>query len=173
VEVERLIFVEDTYGEEFHKKLLEKLIRSNLIRVQARPKVFRMPTTGCNQALARKTKARVVGATSWRMLFVIDSEGMSTEEASRRILEHFGPEERESIKVVVVHPRHEAWLCIGLGGDRSKCRSSPEDAISRILNEPYDDKSLLARLAERIDVSRLLGEDDFSEYLDYLKWLMS
>lgn len=171
--VERFIFVEDTYGEEFHRKLLEKLIRSNLINAQVRPKVFRMPTTGCNQALARKAKARVVGAESWRMLFVIDSEGLSVDEASRRILEHFGSEDKELIRVVVVHPRHEAWLCIGLGGDRSKCRSSPEDEISRIRNELYDDKSLLASLAERIDVSRLLGEDDFKEYVDYLKWLIS
>jgi len=106
------------------------------------------------------------------MLFVIDSEGLSIDEASRRILEHFGFEEQELIRVAVVESRHEAWLCIGLGGDRSKCRSSPEDVISRILNEPYDDKSLLARLTEQIDVSRLLGEDDFKKYLDYLKWLL-
>jgi len=172
VGVERLIFVEDTYGEDFHRKLLEKLIRSNLISAQVWPKIVRMPTTGCNPALARKTKARVVGATSWRMLFVVDSEGLSAEEASRRVLEHFGSEERGSIRVVVVHPRHEAWLCIGLGGDRSKCRSSPEDEISRI-HKPYDNKSRLARYAEQIDVSRLLGEDDFRRYLDYLKWLLS
>jgi len=46
VEVERLIFVEDTYGVEFHRKLLEKLNASNIISVQVWPKIIRMPTAG-------------------------------------------------------------------------------------------------------------------------------
>jgi len=87
--IERLIFVEDSYGIDFHRKLLEKLKTSNLINVSSNPKIFRIPTTGCNQALVRKTKARIARVSQWRILFVIGSEGLSIEEASRRILEHF------------------------------------------------------------------------------------
>jgi len=68
---------------------------------------------------------------------------------------------------------HEAWLCIGLGGDRSRCRDSPIYELSKLLNKPYDDKSLLAKYVERIDIARLLSEEDFGTYLDYLKWLLA
>jgi len=171
--VERLIFVEDFYGVDFHRKLLERLKTLNLIRGSINPKVLRMPTTGCNQALARKVLARLVGTSSWRILFVIDSERLSAEEASRRILEHFRPEVRTLIRVTVVQPMHEAWLCIGLGGDRSKCRDHPIHELSRLLKSPYDDKSLLAKYVKDIDVMKLLAENDFKDYLDNLMWLLT
>jgi len=173
LDIEKLIFVEDSYGVDFHRKLLERLKTLNLINVSSNPKIFRIPTTGCNQALVRKTKARIIGVSSWRMLFVIDSEGLSIEEASRRVLEHFEPVERVLIRVAVVKPMHEAWLCIGLGGDRSRCRDNPIYELSKLLNKPYDDKSLLAKYVERIDITKLLSEEDFNTYLDHLRWLLA
>lgn len=171
--VERLIFVEDFYGVDFHRKLLEKLKVSNLIKWSSNPRIFRMPTIGCNQALVRKVMARLVGVSLWRTLFVVDSEGLDVEEASRRILDHFKPEERTSIKVAVVQPKHETWLCIGLGGDRPRCRHDPIYELSRLLNKPYDDKSLLAKYVELIDITKLLTEKDFKDYLDNLTWLLT
>ncbi len=171
--IERLIFVEDSYGVDFHKKLLEKLRASNIIHLSSNPKIYRMPTTGCNQALARKVMARLLGVSSWRILFVIDSERLSMEDASKRVLEHFKPEQRSWVRVAIVQPMHEAWLCLGMGGDRSKCRDDPRDELSRLLDRPYDDKSLLAEHVKYIEIAKLLAEEDFKAYLEHLKWLLA
>jgi len=169
---ERLIFVEDSYGIDFHKKLLDKLKTLNIIKMSRNPKIFRIPTTGCNQALARKVLARVVGASSWNMLFVIDSERLSAEEAKNRILEHFKLEERKQVRVAIVQPMHEAWLCIGLGGNRSKCRDDPVYELSKLLNKQYE-KPFLAKYVDNIDVKKLQAEEDFKAYLDQLEWLIA
>jgi len=169
---ERLIFVEDFYGSDFHKKLLDKLKTLNIIKWSKNPKIFRIPTTGCNQALTRKVLARVVGASSWNMLFVIDSERLSAEEAKNRILEHFKLKERKRIRVSVVQPMHEAWLCIGLGGDRSNCRDDPIYELSKLLNKQYE-KPFLAKFVDNMDVKKLQAEEDFKAYLDQLEWLIA
>jgi len=106
-------------------------------------------------------------------VLVVDSEGLDVEEASRRILEHFKPEEKTSIRVTVVQPKHETWLCIGLGGDRPRCRDDPTYELSRLLNKPYDEKSLLAKYVELIDITKLLTEKDFKDYLNNLTWLLT
>jgi len=111
-----------------------------------------------------------VGTSSWKILFVIDSERLSAEEATNRILEHFKSKERKRVRVAVVQPMHEAWLCIGLGGDRSKCRNDPIYELSKLLNKQYE-KPFLAKYIDNINAERLRAEEDFKAYLVQLEWL--
>ncbi len=71
----------------------------------------------------------------------------------------------------MVSPRHEAWLCIGLGLDRRACRIHPEDLIADRRNLKSYEKRYLASLARNIDVAKLMNEPDFEEYIDALRWL--
>jgi len=84
----------------------------------------------------------------------------------REVLDHF-KRYKQPLLVITVNPRHEAWLCIGLGGDRSSCRANPEREIERITRRSYE-KYHLARYARRVEVERLLDLDDFREYLKVL-----
>jgi hypothetical protein len=141
----RIIKVEDSYGVDFHRELIEKLRGRGLLGDAVyNPLVERLNTGKCNPKLVRTILSRLVGVNRLKVLFVVDSEGRA-DVAYNDILKHFerkpGVEGLE-VKVVVVEPKHEAWLCIGLGGERKKCRSSPEEVISRIKNTQYSKRRL-------------------------------
>ena len=169
----RIIYVEDTYGEGFHRKILEKLKKVGLVASSLNPRVERLPAGKCNTALRRKVLAKAAAASgaALKVVFVVDSEG-NPEAPYSAVLRHF--EEAPlvvSAKVVSVDPRHEAWLCIGLGGDRRGCRVSPEEVLSRLRRTRYESKRYLEEWANGIEVRYLLNEPDFRSYLECLGWL--
>ncbi|RFA94662.1 hypothetical protein [Pyrobaculum aerophilum] len=90
-----------------------------------------------------KIKARVLGE-DFKAVFVIDREDNDIDSAKNSVLSHFS--NPSNIKVVVVDPRHEAWLCMGLGHEAEKCRTSPEDVIARNRGESAGLRSGPARL---------------------------
>ena len=134
----RLLVVEDTYGVRFHNFIISWLIKNKFL-CDRYPKIRRLPAKKCNQALYRKIIGIVVSrnAENWKVLSVIDSEGRRPETAARQdILSHVKRNDRKRFRVVVVDPMHEAWACIGLGGQRRKCRSKygAIEFIERVLN---------------------------------------
>jgi len=167
----RLLLVEDAYGVEFHRKLVDTLVERAIVSCCCKPRIERLPAGKCNQALRRKVLAKVFDESSWRALIVIDSERKSIEEAERDILSHFGQGHSQYLKMVIVDPRHEAWLCIGMGLGRGSCRSDPEREISKAINADYE-KHMLGKLATRVSIGLLLGEPDFQSYLEGLRWLL-
>ncbi|ABL89098.1 hypothetical protein Pisl_1951 [Pyrobaculum islandicum DSM 4184] len=174
--VARFLFVEDHHGVEFHRRLIEKLQNSGIVPRSLAPKIERIPTGLCNSSMGRKIVARLFGSERWRILFVIDSEGEDKGAAAdKRVLRHLRSHESlrgrlDNVRVVVVHPRHEKWLCMGLGG--GSCSADPESGLDRVLGRVYK-KDDLGKLADRIDVERLLSEGDFREYVEGLRWLLS
>jgi hypothetical protein len=173
--MKRIIKVEDSHGVAFHIELIKKLKERGLLGDTGHnPLVERLNTGKCNPKLARAILAQLVRENRLKVLFVVDSEGRA-DVAYNDIRKHFEKKrpgvERLDVKVVVVEPRHEAWLCIGLGGDRKKCRSNPEDVISRIKNNQYE-KWRLGDWARDVDIGNLLGESDFKEYIQGVKWLL-
>ncbi|BES80978.1 hypothetical protein [Pyrodictium abyssi] len=172
-----IVFVEDSYGVEFHRVVLDKLYRAGLLHGGRRPEVRHLPAKKCNPAVFRKMLGAVFrevrSGGAWRIL-VIDSEGRPPREAVESDILRHVRRHRERFRVIAVVPRHEAWLCRGLGGDRGGCRSRPEGFLSRYAGRPYDRKTkhLLAELARGMDVCRLIGEEDFVEYLAGLCWLL-
>jgi len=170
----RIIKVEDSYGVDFHRELIEKLKGRRLLGDTVyNPLVERLNTGKCNPKLVRTILSRLLGVNRLKVLFVVDSEGRA-DVPYNDILRHFERKpgvERLDIKVVVVEPKHEAWLCIGLGGDRKKCRSSPEEVISRIKNNQYR-KRRLSDWAQDVDIDNLLSESDFKEYIQGVSWLL-
>jgi len=104
----RLLLVEDSYGVEFHKNIIDILVEGAIVGCCCKPRIERLPTGKCNQALRRKVLAKVFNQPSWKALIIIDSERKPVEEAERDILSHFGQEHSRHLKVVVVDPMHEA-----------------------------------------------------------------
>jgi hypothetical protein len=176
--VERIIKVEDTHGVDFHRELVEKLKERGVLSSSLRnPRIERLDTGKCNPKMVRTILARMSRIDRLKVLFLIDSEGRAGV-AYNDILQHFvkhfkkKPEaKRLDVKVVVVEPKHEAWLCIGLGGDKRKCRNNPEEVISGIKNDEYK-KERLSGWARDIEINYLLNESDFEEYIQGVKWLL-
>lgn len=167
----RLLIVEDTYGVEFHRKLLEKLRASGIISSSPTPRIERKPAEKCDKALMRRVLARAVEGPV-KVLFVIDTEGEANAEESS-VLRHFkGTPQYVQVRVTTVEPKHEVWLCIGLGGNRSSCRREPELELCRLRGVAEYRKEYLGDWADRLDVDKLLGERDFQRYLEYLRWIM-
>jgi hypothetical protein len=162
-----MVFVEDTYGVEFHEKLLSELSERRIVSGRY-VKVSRLPSWICNQTLRRKLLART-GLGGHKTLIVIDSDG-DPESAVKRVAGHL-TDWPVPLRIVTVNPRHEAWLCIGLGLDRRNCRRDPEALIERAIGGKYR-KNMLAKLARRVDAGNLFGEKDFSEYVNVLRELL-
>ncbi len=176
----RLVLVEDTYGVDFHRRLIEKLRQANLVQFStSMPRVERLPARECNPKITRSVKALIAasyGASrktleKTKIVVVVDQENLSPAEARERVAIHFEKDSalKGKARIVIVAPRHGAWLCIGL--DPRHCRKNPEDAIVRARSLKAYEKHHLARLADQIDPTRLRGQPDFNEYLEALQWL--
>jgi uncharacterized protein YllA (UPF0747 family) len=69
--VKRLIYVENTYGVGFQRKLLEKLREDGLLSSNLDPGVERLPAGKCSKTLQRRVLAMVktvMSSCSWGSL---------------------------------------------------------------------------------------------------------
>jgi len=169
----RLVFVEDTYGVGFHRLLLEYIGGKGGLR--GMPRVRRFPAKKCNPKIFNSIIGATIGCRKWKVLVVIDQETHKTSEeaAEKDFLSHV-KRHRNRFRVAVVQPRHEAWLCIGLGLGREKCREDPESAIERLIDKPYEKRFLSkagSLAGSRFDPARLEKEKDFIRYVKALEWL--
>ena len=169
----RLVFVEDTYGVSFHRLLLEYLRDKRGFHDM--PQVRRLPAKKCNPKIFNSIIGAIIECRRWKVLVVIDQETHKTprEAAEKDFLRHV-KKHRNRFQVAVVRPRHEAWLCIGLGLSRDKCRKDPESAIEGLIGKPYEKRFLSKAnsLADsRFDPARLEKENDFIRYVKALEWL--
>jgi len=166
----QLLLVEDSYGVEFHNVLLRMILGKHSLRVD------RLPARECNPAIVRKIRGMLLDGdvSKAKIVVVVDAENQDRNVVRERILMHFRsryPPHEHQVRVVTVNPRHESWLCIGLGLERGKCRQIPEDIIVRERRLKSYEKRYLAQLARYIDTSKLGSEEDFKEYLKALEWL--
>ncbi len=170
-----MVFVEDYHGVVFHNALIKKLVENSFLSKDVFKKIIvkRMPSKKCNPALRSKISASVTFRKEKKVLIVIDSEGHRPEEARYMFVErHFQIPRSFDFKVAIVEPRHEAWLCIGLTGRKGTrgCRHEPEAILSRIFGRPYQ-KHMLGEHVHNVDLESLMGERDFKEYSQLLKWV--
>jgi hypothetical protein len=167
----RIVFVEDTYGKEFHMAIMRKLRENDELDPSVGIRVDSRPVRKCDAKLRRIVLSRpeVIEGERVKVLFVIDSEGKPNAEDV--VLMHFSDlPDNVFVRVVTVNPMHEAWLCIGLGGDKRVCRQDPVGALSRLRGD-YE-KRYLGEWASRVDIGNLMPEQDFGEYLSALRWLV-
>ena len=170
--IKRLLYVEDTYGVDFHREIVSRLVSMRLLPRGNRPEIRRLPARKCNPGLAKKILARILGYHEYRILIVVDKEDNTVREARRLILGHFDRRVRSFLRLVVVDPRHEKWLCIGLSDNIRNCRTRPEHKISLLKGFRYE-KIHLSSLANQVDIERLLSNaHDFRDYVEKLRWLM-
>ena len=172
--MKRLILVEDTYGVRFHRKMINKILGyspRDLI-------IERVPAKECNPAIERKVKAMIMDIDDTynaKILIVLDSEGLNPDTVKENILKHFKRTrhiQHSNIRVVVVEPNHEAWLCIGLGYSKTSCRRYPKDTLIRNRGIKSYEKRYLDQWADKINIRNLQGEKDFTEYRESLNWLL-
>ena len=161
------VFAEDTYGVLFHRRLIAGLEGRGVIP-SGRVRVKRLPSWICNHSLRRKLSARV-GVGEYKALIVVDSD-RDPVRARESIVRHLRSWS-VPYSVVTVSPRHEAWLCIGMGLDSRKCRRNPEALLERQVGRVYE-KRMLSTLSTRVNVDYLLGKSDFMRYVKELRRLL-
>ena len=76
----RIMFVEDTYGKEFHKAIIEKLRENDELDPSVGIRVDSRPVRKCDAKLKRIVLSKVIERKQVKVLFVIDSEGKSNAE---------------------------------------------------------------------------------------------
>ncbi|MEB3846167.1 MAG: hypothetical protein GSR83_03865 [Desulfurococcales archaeon] len=162
------VFAEDTYGVLFHRKLIAGLENKKIIP-RGKVRVKRLPSWTCNHSLRKKLAARV-GAGEYKALIVVDSDN-DPEKARENILRHL-ENWPVPFSIVTVDPRHETWLCIGMGLDPRKCRRNPEAVIERHLNTVYE-KRMLSTLSSKTSIDHLMNKNDFKKYIKELKRLLN
>ena len=164
----KLVFVEDFYGVGFHEVLIGRI-------GSCRSRISTLGGYRCNHKIVRVALAPLTDYASAKILFIIDTEGENSRKAKKEILKHFEIHAKRHrirgllgrVRVVTVEPRHEKWLCVGLG--LGNC-SSPEHSLSRMLGRPYEKRDL-EKLAHRVRVERLRRLRDFREYEKAIEWL--
>jgi len=168
--MKRIILVEDTYGVGFHKTVIEKLKEVKELDNSFNPRIERLPTGKCNPGLRGKVISRSSSENA-KILIVVDTENNPNEvrHCMDRILSSIP--HNIHIDVVLVNPRHETWLCMGLGGDRTRCRQDPEHELRKLRDVRDYRKEYLNKWAKDIDVHKLLEEHDFRKYIEVLKQL--
>ncbi len=124
------------------------------------PSIQRLPSKKCSIALSRKVLARIVDCSLWKIVIVFDTEYRRPELAVEDIASHFNKHYHKNMEFILVEPKHETWLCIGLCGDYRKCRTKPEGIISNIIGRKYE-KQMLTTLAKKIDIEKLLNIENF------------
>ncbi len=172
---ETILLVEDTYGVGFHRTIIEKLRENNQLS-QTKIRVERLPAKKCNPAIIRKILAKTIDKKKTRIIIVIDTENRDPKTAIEKDIKqhlenHFKNKTKPrnlEIHITTIHPYHEAWLCIGLGANKQKCRKNPIQQIETLLNTKYE-KHMLATQAKHIDINKLKEEKDFKQYLKLLK----
>ncbi len=126
----------------------------------------------------------------------VDSEREDPDKVRERVrndvtnnLRVYGLTERVEVEIVVVNPKHETWLCIGIlcSTDENmrqfnecvrECVQDPEHYIQRVKRRLYR-KALLAKYAESININSLIRASEltgnlisFKRYIDTLRWLI-
>jgi hypothetical protein len=168
--MKKIIFVEDTYGVGFHRTVLEKLKEVKELDNSFNPRIERLPTGKCNPGLRGKVISRS-GGEDTKILIVADTEGKPDEV--RNCIDKIFSNVPLNIHITTAFAdtRHETWLCIGLGGDKTRCRQDPEHELRKLRDVRDYRKEHLSEWAKDIDVCMLLEDHDFRKYVETLKHL--
>jgi hypothetical protein len=129
--MKKIVFVEDTYGVGFRRVVIEKLREVKELDVSFNPRIERIPTGKCNSGLRGKVISRTGGEDA-KILIVVDTEGRLDEVMNciDKIFRDIPPGIR--ISTAFADPRRETWLCIGLGGDKARCRQDPGHELRKL-----------------------------------------
>jgi hypothetical protein len=68
----RIVFVEDTYGKEFHRAVMRKLAESRVLNPPANIRIDPRPVRKCDNKLRRLVLSAAVSGEATKVLFVTD-----------------------------------------------------------------------------------------------------
>lgn len=162
-----LILTEDFYGKDFFKELVERLKREGYIKSEHRIEYEWLPGK-CNPKVTRKILPKVRYLD--RVIVVIDAEGENRIEVRRFVERHIPYNLKEKTKYIVFNYCIEEWICKSLG---IKLSQNPVESLKDYLRKAkganYDyEKSMLPDFVEKIDIGKLVNDQLFKEFLNYI-----
>lgn len=153
-----LLLHEDTYAEEFFKKLLELFnIRLNI--------EYRKLHGKCNTKVTRIINAARTYNID-KIIVVADAEGCNIHTIKNKIEQHIPNDLKSKTHYIIFRYSIEEWVCDGLG---IEYKDNPSRTLDEYLrknknNRGYE-KSMLPSLTRQIDIKRLRNNQEFTMFL--------
>ncbi len=164
-----LILIEDFYGKDFIKNLVNRLKREGVIgkniKVDCQWSYGRL-----NPKITRILRSNADYVD--RAIIVIDAEGENEEDVIRKLEELIPQEIEPKTKYIVFDYCIEEWICKGLS---IRFNQDPIKSLSDYLRRKYGahhsyKKYMLPDFAEEIDIEKLMDDQQFVRFLGYLKF---
>ena len=164
-----LILTEDYYGKPFFKKLISRLKREKIIPTTTSIDAKWFPGK-CNTKLYRIINATVAPFSEriGNIIIVADAEGEDIDLAIKQLKMHIPSNAEKIVHYIIFDYCIEEWICEGLG---IKVKGSPLEQLKnymrRTKNIDYE-KHMLPEFAEKIDLSLLMNNKKFREFINIL-----
>ncbi|MHA1144796.1 MAG: hypothetical protein ACTSRW_08680 [Candidatus Helarchaeota archaeon] len=163
--------VEDTYGIEFFKKLINRLKIEDLIPTEVRIDADRAPAA-CNKKLDRILTTTFKFSTRDFVKAIVIHDGDGNPENKRRILLNHVPRDlRDRVELLIFEDEIEEWICKSL---EYRLRGlKPSVALSRNLERDQGRRYEKRNLPEFVDQLNfdILNNDDerFKKLIIFLR----
>ncbi len=170
VTLEVILIVEDTYGGEFFKRVLQELNETNLLPYKVKLKKLsgrRNPIHApylCNPKLKKIITATDM-ANADRIILIYDGDGPSNySQRFNQVKSHIPAKTNTPIKIVLFEYEVEEWICKSLD---IKWDSKPSDALKRKVGYK---KSQLPKYVSKLNFEDLSNScKSFQEFLNALR----
>lgn len=156
------IYIEDTYGPGFIRKVINHLIKEGYIK--NRRFKYRKETPALIEKCHNVRKVKPVIREVDRILIIIDKENTYNYDEDKEIWGHLGrlkDEDRSKIVVIATEPEIEEWICISLGMEFDRTGYNTNNKPSKVLKREEDyKKEKLEDFADKLDFNKLLAESE-------------
>lgn len=164
------ILTEDTYGAEFMKRLTNKLKSLKIITKSINVKCERLAGK-CYPKANRQIKAILGLKNIQKLIIIVDSEYENIQQVEEFVMKHVPNNYRSHVKVIVIDPKIEKWICIGLS---IKIIGDPVETLKDYLRKKTGnvrgyEKHMLPQFVEKIEIIHLMQNSEFKKLLNALQ----
>jgi len=152
------------------KKLIDRLKNLKIIAKNIGIKCERL-VGKCYPKASRQVKAILGLKKVQKLIMLVDSEYENVQQVESLVLEHVPSIYRDRVKVIVVDPKIEKWICIGLG---IRIMGDPVETLKDHLRKRTGnirgyEKYMLPQFANKIEISQLMQVPEFKMLLNALR----
>lgn len=164
---EIIIYTEDTYGVDFFKNLIERLIKENFVSDLI---------VKCQRLAGKcweKTKRQINSSGEFyeKIIIIIDGEGSNRNEVFEDMKQHIPNYLQQKVHIIIFEYMIEEWICQGFN---IRFRNRPSEDLSNWLRNEKGykysyKKNKLPEFANKIDISQLEENTNFTSLLNILR----
>jgi hypothetical protein len=161
-------FVEDEYGDEFFRKLVNRLKEEGLISRDIVIDAKKLPAD-CNKKIDRLLNASLKFGNFDKAVLIIDGDGNPKKKRESAEL-HIPFDLRDRVDVIVFEYEAEEWICESLGVKYGNIKPSKalNDWLKTKRGRKYHKRDL-PRFVSELDFKKLSNDQNFKSLLAILR----